>query len=65
MALDPEPSEPLPPDAPEADVVEQRLPVTSEDQSPEPPHLGAEVPEADAIEQTLPAPPEEEGYETA
>ena len=63
MTLDPA-GESLPPDAPEADVVEQRLPATTEEETPESPHLGAEVPEADALEQALPAPVENEGYET-
>lgn len=65
MTLDPDTGEPLPPDAPEADVVEQRLAAASEDEVPERPHLGAEVPEADALEQARPAPPDNDGYETA
>ena len=46
-------------DAPEADVIEQREPVT-EPIPPETPRIGIEVPEADAIEQAQPAPLDEE-----
>ncbi len=64
MTLDFEPGEYLPPDANEADVVEQRLPITSEVEDPEPLRLGAEVPEADALDQALAAPSDNDGYET-
>ena len=64
MTLDFEPGESLPPDATEADVVEQRLPITSEDEHPEPLRLDAEVPEADALDQALEAPSDSESYET-
>ncbi len=62
MAVDPEA---LPPDAPEADAVEQHLPVTVEDEVEETPRVGAEVPEADAIEQAQTVPADDEGYEAS
>lgn len=63
MPLDPET---LPPDAPEADAVEQRLVVTPEDGVEvieETPSVGAEVPEADALEQAITVPSDDERYE--
>ncbi len=58
--------EALPPDAPEADAVEQHLPVTADEEAvEETPRVGAEVPEADAIEQALTVPAEDEGYEAS
>ncbi len=57
--------EALPPDAPEADAVEQHLPVTADEEVEETPRVGPEVPEADAIEQALVVPAEDEGYEAS
>lgn len=41
---------------PEADAIEQELPVREPDSAPGSPGIDAEVPEADAIEQALPGP---------
>lgn len=41
---------------PEADAIEQELPVQEPDSDVEGPDLDLEVPEADAIEQALPGP---------
>jgi hypothetical protein len=41
---------------PEADAIEQELPVREPDATPDAPDIDAEVPEADAIEQALPGP---------
>ena len=63
MPLDPET---LPPDAPEADAVEQRLVVTPEDGVEvidETPSVDTEAPEADALEQAITVPSDDEGYE--
>ena len=62
MPVDPET---LPPDAPVADVVEQRLPAVADDEEVEEvPVVGPEVPEADALEQAQTVPADDEGYES-
>ncbi|MDQ3757484.1 MAG: hypothetical protein M3394_06525 [Actinomycetota bacterium] len=45
---------------PEADAIEQDLPVREPDSAVESPALDAEVPEADAIEQAQPSPLEDD-----
>ena len=53
----------LPPEAPDADVAEQRLATDPDDEVPVIPPLEPEVPEADALEQALTLPPDERDAE--
>lgn len=49
-------------DAPEADVVEQRLLLSADHDGLDVYEIGTEVPEADALEQGRPAPTDDEDY---
>ena len=53
----------LPPEAPEADVVEQRLATDPFDDDPVIPAFEPEAPEADALEQALTLPPDDRDAE--
>ena len=48
---------------PEADALEQRLPVEDDDEGAAVPRIDLETPEADALEQSLSV-PVDDGYET-
>lgn len=50
------------PEAPEADALEQSIPVGDEDPVVLPSSLAGEVPEADALEQSYPVDLDEEDY---
>jgi hypothetical protein len=53
----------LPPEAPEADVAEQRLATDPYDDEPVIPAFEPEAPEADALEQALTLPPDDRDAE--
>ena len=53
----------LPPEAPDADVAEQRLATDPDDDEPVIPHFEPEAPEADAFEQALTLPPDDRDAE--
>jgi hypothetical protein len=53
----------LPPEAPDADVAEQRLGADREDDEPVIPPFEPEAPEADAFEQALTLPPDDRDVE--
>ena len=54
----------LPPEAPDADVVEQRLATNPDDDEPVIPAFDVEAPEADAFEQALTVPPDDRDAES-
>ena len=56
-------SDALPPEAPDADVAEQRLATDPDDDVPDIPPFEPEAPEADALEQALTLPPDERDAE--
>jgi hypothetical protein len=54
--------DPVAVDAPEADVVEQRLLLDADQDALDVGEIGTEVPEADALEQGRPAPVDDDDY---